>query len=62
MNNLSILLFLGTSEIIILVLLVVLLFGAKKIPELMKSLGKGVSSFKKGMREGDEDNIDQNIK
>ena len=43
------LLFLGTWEIIIIVLIVLLLFGGKKIPELMKGLGKGVKSFKDGM-------------
>ena len=36
----------GTSEIIVIVLIVVLLFGAKKIPELMRGLGKGVKEFK----------------
>lgn len=43
------LLFLGTWEIILIVLVVLLLFGGKKIPELMKGLGKGVKSFKDGM-------------
>ncbi len=43
------LLFLGTWEIIIIVLVVLLLFGGKKIPEMMKGLGKGVKSFKDGM-------------
>ena len=43
------LLFLGTWEIIIIVLVVLLLFGGKKIPELMKGLGKGVKSFKDGV-------------
>ena len=42
---------LGTTEIILLVLVVLLLFGGKKIPELMKGLGKGVKSFKDGMNE-----------
>ena len=41
----------GTWEIVAIVLLVVLLFGGKKIPELMKGLGKGVKSFKEGMNE-----------
>ena len=36
----------GTGEIIIIALIVLLLFGGKKIPELMKALGKGVKSFK----------------
>ena len=42
---------LGTTELIIIVFVVLLLFGGKKIPELMKGLGKGVRSFKKGMNE-----------
>lgn len=40
---------LGTQEIIVIALIVLLLFGGKKIPELMKGLGKGVKSFKDGM-------------
>ena len=44
-------LMLGTWEIVAIVLLVLLLFGGKKIPELMKGLGKGVKSFKQGMNE-----------
>ncbi len=39
---------LGTTEIVLIVLVVLLLFGGKKIPELMKGLGKGVRSFKEG--------------
>lgn len=39
----------GAGEIIIIALVVLLLFGGKKIPELMKGLGKGVRSFKEGM-------------
>ena len=42
---------LGTQEILIIALVVLLLFGGKKIPELMKGLGKGVKSFKEGMKE-----------
>jgi sec-independent protein translocase protein TatA len=45
------LIMIGTWEIVAIVLLVVLLFGGKKIPELMKGLGKGVKSFKEGMKE-----------
>ena len=44
----------GTTEIILIVLVVLLLFGGKKIPELMRGLGSGVKSFKDGMREGDK--------
>lgn len=42
---------LGMQEILVIALIVLLLFGGKKIPELMKGLGKGVKSFKDGMRE-----------
>ena len=48
----NILLFgLGFQEILVLALIVLLFFGGKKIPELMKGLGKGVKSFKEGMNE-----------
>lgn len=47
----NILLFIGTTEIIVIALLILLLFGGKKLPELMKGLGQGVQSFKKGMKE-----------
>lgn len=40
---------LGTPEIILIVLVILLLFGGKKIPEMMKGLGKGVKSFKDGV-------------
>ncbi len=43
------------QEILVIALIVLLLFGGKKIPELMKGLGKGVKSFKEGMKEVDED-------
>ena len=39
------------QEVLIIALIVLLLFGGKKIPELMKGLGKGVKSFKEGMKE-----------
>lgn len=42
---------LGTSELLIILLVFLLLFGAKKIPELMRSLGKGVNSFKQGLKD-----------
>lgn len=47
-------LFIGTWELVAIVLVVLLLFGGKKIPELMKGLGKGVKSFKEGINEVDE--------
>lgn len=46
---------LGMTEIIIIAFIVLLLFGGKKIPELMKGLGKGVRSFKDGV-DGKDDN------
>ena len=48
------LLFIGTTEIVVIVLVVLLLFGGKKIPELMRGMGKGVKSFKDGMNGLDE--------
>ncbi len=42
---------LGLSEVLVIALVVLLFFGGKKIPELMKGLGKGVRSFKDGMKE-----------
>ncbi len=44
-------LMIGTWEIVAIVAVILLLFGGKKIPELMKGLGKGVKSFKQGMNE-----------
>jgi sec-independent protein translocase protein TatA len=46
---------LGTGEIIVICLVILLLFGGKKIPELMRGLGKGVNSFKQGMNEIEKD-------
>ena len=46
---------LGLQEIIVIALIVLLLFGGKKIPELMKGLGKGVKSFKDGIKEVDDE-------
>ncbi|MBE6230755.1 MAG: twin-arginine translocase TatA/TatE family subunit [Bacteroidales bacterium] len=52
--------FVGVWEVVVIALVILLLFGGKKIPELMKGLGKGVRSFKQGLTEVDED--DKNIK
>ena len=46
---------LGAGEIVVICLVILLLFGGKKIPELMKGLGKGVKSFKQGMNEIEKD-------
>jgi len=42
-------------QIIVLVLLILLLFGGKKIPEMMKGIGKGISQFKQGLKEVEDD-------
>ncbi|MDH6307209.1 sec-independent protein translocase protein TatA [Dysgonomonas sp. PFB1-18] len=55
MNTLLFLGNLGTAEIIIIAIVVLLLFGGKKIPELMKGIGKGVKSFKDGVNGLEED-------
>ncbi len=52
---------LGAGEIIVIALVVLLLFGGRKIPDLMKSLGKGVKSFKDGMSDIEKD-INDTIK
>ncbi len=50
---------LGLEKILLIVLVIVVLFGAKKIPELARNLGKGINEFKKGMRDI-QDNVDIN--
>ncbi len=54
------LLMIGTGEIIVIVLVVLLIFGGKKIPELMKGLGKGMRSFKEGVN-GVEDAVSEDV-
>ena len=63
MNMLTVLplLAIGPWEIVALVAIVLLLFGGKKIPELMKGLGKGVKSFKEGMNEVEKE-IKEDVK
>ena len=51
------LLFIGTTEIILIALVILLLFGGRKIPELMRGMGKGVKSFKDGMNGKDEEEV-----
>ena len=48
---------LGMQEVLVIALIVLLLFGGKKIPELMKGLGKGVKSFKDGMKEISDEEV-----
>jgi sec-independent protein translocase protein TatA len=51
---------LGWSEILVILLLVLVLFGAKRLPDLARSLGKSLQEFKKGMKDtmGDDENKD----
>lgn len=49
---------LGGPEIIIILVIVVLLFGAKKLPELGSSVGKSITNFKAGMKDAQEDDED----
>ncbi len=49
----------GFTEILILVLIIILLFGGKKIPELAKGLGQGIKSFKKALKGEDEEKSDK---
>ena len=52
----------GHWEILVIVLIVLLLFGGRKIPEMMKGMGKGIRSFKKGMSgEDDEETKDKEL-
>lgn len=63
MTNLLFIGGIGFQEILLVALIVLLFFGGKKIPELMKGLGKGVKSFKDGMKgEGVDDNVNADEK
>ncbi len=62
MNTTLLLLGIGTQELLFIALIILLLFGGKKIPELMKGLGKGVKNFKDGMNGMDEDPKDVSIR
>ncbi len=55
LNGILCFLNLGTGEIILIVAIILLLFGGRKIPELMRGLGKGVKSFKQGMNEVEDE-------
>lgn len=52
----------GWQEIVVIVLVVLLLFGARRIPELMRSLGKGVREFKDGMKDLEKEVKDEDKK
>ena len=61
--NLLVLLFgIGWGEVVLIALIILLLFGGRKIPEMMKGLGKGVKSFKDGMNGIDEPEIKEDKK
>ena len=49
------LLFIGTTEIIVIAAIILLIFGGKKLPELMRGLGKGMKEFKEGMRDVEQE-------
>ena len=51
----------GHTEIILVIFVILLLFGAKKLPELSRSLGKSLGEFKKGQKEGTEPDQDDEI-
>ena len=51
---------LGTSELIIILILVLIIFGAGKLPQVGKSLGQGLRNFKDGMKEGEKGESDKN--
>jgi len=55
LNAMAIIGNLGTWEILIIVLVIVLLFGSAKIPQLMRGMGSGINEFKKGLKEGEKD-------
>lgn len=50
---------LGTQELLIILVLVMIIFGAGKLPQVGSSLGKGLRNFKKGMSDADEDEIEE---
>ncbi|MDA0889918.1 MAG: twin-arginine translocase TatA/TatE family subunit [Bacteroidetes bacterium] len=54
MNSALLLGMIGPWQVVLIVLGILLMFGGKKIPELMRGLGKGMSEFKKGKEEGNE--------
>lgn len=51
----------GQTEIILIIFVILLLFGAKKLPELSRSLGKSLGEFKKGQKEGSEPDKEDEI-
>ena len=58
--SLYILLFIGSQEIIIIAVIILLLFGGRKIPELMRGLGSGIKEFKAAAKEEEKSSIESN--
>ncbi|MBK1439407.1 twin-arginine translocase TatA/TatE family subunit [Parapedobacter sp. ISTM3] len=56
----SVLLFLGTPEIILIVVALLLLFGGRKLPELMRGMGRGIREFKEGQKESPKEKVEEN--
>lgn len=53
--------FIGPWQVVLIVAIVLLLFGGKKIPELMKGLGKGIKEFKTATKEDEEDSSNEKV-
>lgn len=53
---------LGTTEILVIAFVIILLFGGKRLPQLGRSLGSAITNFKKGLNDKEIDNDDQNKK
>lgn len=51
----------GASELILICAVILLIFGGKKIPEMMKGMGKGVKSFKEGLNEPSEEEMNRRV-
>ena len=51
----------GATEVILICAVILLIFGGKKLPELMKGMGKGVKSFKEGMNEPSEEEMNRRV-
>lgn len=51
----------GATEIILICAVILLIFGGKKLPELMKGMGKGVKSFKEGINEPTEEEMNRRV-
>ena len=62
MLSFNFLLAIGPWQVVLVAVVILLLFGGKKIPELMKGLGSGIKEFKKGVKEEDESSDDSSDK